>query len=171
MSQYYAFACTNCGQNLRATREDAQNRVRPGGGITLYRYMCPICHSYFLIKNTAMLPIATPQAINPDREIQELVEQTEDTPEEIDGGIRRIGLVRDHFRAYQYGEPYEGKPVAMRHGFDIVDANAEVILLGLEVLEDLREVTISIDASVNARIREKMFMTAAKKVKEFFRED
>ena len=84
--------------------------------------------------------------------------------EEIDRGIEKVELVIDHFRSYQYGEPYEKKPVAMKHSFDIVDQDAEVILLALDVLRDLREIGISIDAAMNARIREKKYAEVAKKV-------
>lgn len=158
MGQYYAFACTICGQNLRAMREDAQNRVQPGGGLTLYRYRCPKCHCYFMIKNTAMLPIAPVESVG----------QTENEldPDETDGGIRRIEKTINHFRSYQYGEPMDGKPVAMKHSFDIEDSDAEVILLGLDILKDLREIDTSMEAAVNHNIRMKLYDHLAEKARE-----
>lgn len=158
MGQYYAFACTICGQNLRAMREDAQNRVQPGGGLTLYRYRCPKCHCYFMIKSTAMLPIAAVEAVDQADGDQD--------PDDTDGGIRRIEKTIDHFRSYQYGEPLDGEPVAMRHSFDIEDSDAEVILLGLDILKDLREIDTSIDASVNHNIRMKLYDHLAEKARE-----
>ena len=54
----------------------------------------------------------------------------------------------------------------MRHSFDIEDSDAEVILLGLDILKDLREIDTSIDASVNHNIRMKLYDHLAEKARE-----
>ena len=87
-------------------------------------------------------------------------------PSDDDKRLERIALTTNHFRAYQYGEPYEGKPVAMSHGFDIVNADAEIILLGLDILKDLQELDTSLDAAVNYKIREKRTNEIIHKLKE-----
>lgn len=83
--------------------------------------------------------------------------------------VKRIERVIDHFRAYQYGEPYEGAPVMMRHSFDITDQDAEMILLALDVLKDLRETQTSVEASVNAWTRERMYEKAFQKIRNGFK--
>ena len=98
---------------------------------------------------------------------QEIAEREPDAgPSDDDKRLERIALTTNHFRAYQYGEPYEGKPVAMSHGFDIVNADAEIILLGLDILKDLQELDASLDAAVNYKIREKKTNEIIHKLKE-----
>jgi hypothetical protein len=53
----------------------------------------------------------------------------------------------------------------MSRAFDIVNDDAEVILLGLDVLKDLQELDSSLDAAVNFRIREKRVAEIIQKMK------
>ena len=157
MAQYYMFICPNCGKKLAATKEEAEGKLRPNNKTVLYRYKCISCRMPMLIKEAAMQPVDDPA----------LAEREEPaTAPEDERRLDRIELTINHFRSYQYGEPFEGKPVAMSRAFDIVNEDAEVILLGLEVLKDLHELDASIDAAVNFRVREKRINDIIQKMKD-----
>ena len=157
MAQWYMIICPNCGKKLATTKEDAEQRINPNKSTTLFKYTCIKCRMPMLIKEKAMQEIDDPL----------IAEREPDAgPSDDDKRLERIALTTNHFRAYQYGEPYEGKPVAMSHGFDIVNADAEITLLGLDILKDLQELDTSLDAAVNYKIREKKTNEIIHKLKE-----
>lgn len=157
MAQYYMFICPNCGKKLAATKEEADQKLYANQRVWLYRYKCISCRMPMLIKETAMQPVGDPGITENDDQII--------APDDAKR-LERIALTINHFRSYQYGEPFEGKPVAMSRAFDIVNADAEVILLGLDVLKDLQELDSSLDASVNFRIKKKKIGDIIQKMKE-----
>lgn len=80
--------------------------------------------------------------------------------------IEMIKRTINHFRAYQYGEPYEGKIMAMRHAFDIKEDDAKVILLGLETMADLLQMDESIEAMANYRARDRAVSDIISEIEE-----
>jgi hypothetical protein len=80
--------------------------------------------------------------------------------------IEMIKRTINHFRAYQYGEPYEGKIMAMRHAFDIWEDDAKVILLGLETMADLLRLSDSLETATNFRARDKAVSDITDKMKK-----
>ena len=80
--------------------------------------------------------------------------------------IELIERTINHFRAYQYGEPYEGKIMYMRHAFDIPEDDAKVILLGLDAMTGLLQMDESIEAQVNYRARDRTVSDIISEIKE-----
>ena len=158
MAQWFRFTCPSCGKKLAATKEEAEYRLRPKGRAALYKYTCLSCRMPMLIKESSMRETAAPPVTDGNQASM----ATDADRKRLD----RVALVANHFRSYQYGEPFEGVPVAMSHGFDITNADAEIILLGLDILRELQELDTSIDAAVNFRAREKRFKGIMRKVKE-----
>jgi DNA-directed RNA polymerase subunit RPC12/RpoP len=156
MAQYYMFICPNCGTKIAATKEEADQKLYANNRVELYRYKCIKCRMPMLIKGSAMTEIDDPTLAEKD--------EPRIAPED-EKRLERIALTINHFRSYQYGEPYEGRRVAMSRAFDIVNDDAEVILLGLDVLKDLQELDSSLDAAVNFRIREKRVAEIIQKMK------
>lgn len=159
MAQYYALICPNCGKQLAATKEEAEQRVKPNPRTTLFKYTCIACRMPMLVKESMMQEIDYP----PEEETK-LPPATDDEKR-----LDKIALTINHFRSYQYGEPFEGTPVAMSRAFDIINDDAEVILLGLDVLKELQELSMSLDAAVNYRTREKRINEIMHKLKEGIR--
>ncbi len=157
MAQYYMFICPNCGKKLAATKEEAEQKLRANKTTTLFRYTCIACKMPMLIKESVMQEVDDPTLAEKD--------EPRIAPEDKKR-LERIALTINHFRSYQYGEPYEGRRVAMSRAFDIVNADAEIILLGLDILKDLQELDASLDAAVNYKIREKKTNEIIHKLKE-----
>lgn len=164
MERYYLIICPHCGKHLAVTKEEAESMIIPNTSTILYRYTCLTCKIPALFKESQMQPLD-----QNDPKLRQIIEEPVlGAPPETEGDKRlgRIGLTINHFRSYQYGEPYEGRPVAMRRAFDIEDADAEVILLGLDVLKELQELDDSLDAAVNFRVRQKKMNDIIEKMKD-----
>lgn len=170
MAQYFMFICPNCRRKIAVTKEEAEysrdlvDLEKDTDGITtFYQYHCTNCKYPIFIEGSLMQPIDDPALADMDK-WRELP-----VPTEVKR-LKKIELTINHFRSYQYGEPFEGQPVAMSRAFDIVNDDAEVILLGLEVLKDLQEMEISLETDVNYRVREKKIKEIIQKMKDGIKE-